>query len=308
MIKKNCYYGNEICCCSYACLNVLQNASIDLQLFEVSTSVPFGVKHYENAEFDRLLTTYRDPNKGIDRALKLWGYSVEKYETTIPEKAIRYLRGHLKEKAIVLGPIDMGQLQFYVLPGLLKCMDHYIALKYLDEEHVLCYDSEGFYGYPLSYSQLEKCMNINDLYEAEHKITLRSMQFREDFSYESVLKKSYEYAFDNFRNAECDGQGSEAFKKCYDYICSEEEYKWKLPLLYDIEYLLQRKLLLKGFMDQCHIVQMIPEALHNYVIEIIRRQWKLLEISYKDLSDNKSIRKDIFYELGERERELDIGC
>ena len=58
------FYGNEICCGSYACLNAMQDPSIDLQLFEISTSTPFGIRHYENEHFDRLLTTYCDPNRG----------------------------------------------------------------------------------------------------------------------------------------------------------------------------------------------------------------------------------------------------
>lgn len=41
------FYGNEICCGSYACLNAMQDPSIDLQLFEISTSTPFGIRHFE---------------------------------------------------------------------------------------------------------------------------------------------------------------------------------------------------------------------------------------------------------------------
>ena len=61
------FYGNEICCCSYACLNAIEE-DIDVQLFEISTSAPFGVRHYRESHFDRLLTTFCDPNQGVDAA------------------------------------------------------------------------------------------------------------------------------------------------------------------------------------------------------------------------------------------------
>ena len=79
------FFGNEICCGSYACLNAMQDPMVDLQLFEISTSTPFGLKHCENNYFDRLITTFCDPNNGMDRA-EYSGLRVPPIRNGIPTK------------------------------------------------------------------------------------------------------------------------------------------------------------------------------------------------------------------------------
>lgn len=148
------FYGNEICCCSYACMNALQDQDIDLQLFEISTSVPFGIRHIGDSNFDHLLTTYCDPNRGVDAALELWGYDVEKHDAGEIDVAIDYIRSHLRYGKIVLGPVDMGKLAYQVMPAVLKRMDHYITLSYKTEETVLFTDSEGFSALEMNYDDL----------------------------------------------------------------------------------------------------------------------------------------------------------
>lgn len=171
------FYGNEICCGSYACLNAMQDPSIDLQLFEISTSTPFGIRHFENEHFDRLLTTYCDPNQGMDRALRLWGYDAETVRTGAAKEAVREIRRRISpEYPVIVGPIDMGKLGYQIMPALLKRMDHYILLEYCSDTEAYCTDSEGFYQYRLTYEELGACLSADAVPEADGCITVRQIR------------------------------------------------------------------------------------------------------------------------------------
>ena len=105
-------YSNQVCCGSYACLNVIQDSAIDVSLFELSTGTPFGIRHCEDEHFDRLLTTFRDPNQGLDYALRLWGYDVTAVSVPSCQKCLDLLRNHGPGR-VVLGPVNMGGLEYY---------------------------------------------------------------------------------------------------------------------------------------------------------------------------------------------------
>ena len=244
------FCGNEICCGSYACLNAMKDPAIDLQLFEISTSTPFGIRHFENKHFDRLLTTYCDPNQGIDRALRLWGYDAETARTGTAEEAVREIRHQIcPEYPVIAGPIDMGKLGYQIMPALLKRMDHYILLEYCSDTEAYCTDSEGFYQYRLTYEELGAYLSADAVPEADGCITVRQIRKKREYRMKEVLEQSVRYAADNLRAAEEAGEGSRAVKNSCRYLKQYKEYKWRLPLMYDIQYLKQRKLLLLFFVD-----------------------------------------------------------
>ncbi len=298
------FHGNEICCCSYACLNAMQEKNVDVQLFEISTSVPFGIRHYENEYFDRLLTTYCNPNEGIDKALNLWGYDVERCDFEMPQQAIEYIKEHIRENSIVLGPLDMGNLQYQAVSSLFKRMDHYITLKYHSKDNVLCYDSEGFYGCCLSYLQLEQYIGIEGVLEAKDKITIRSIKKKKEICMKDILEISYKNAFKNLENAELENQGSKALIKCYDFLKNEDTYKWRLSLAYDIEYLMQRKYLfnlLIGEYDK--IINKKCEEVWE-IKSILKKQQKLFGNIYYELKKWGKIEKTLFYNMSKLEERL----
>ncbi len=244
------FYGNEICCGSYACLNAMQDPSINLQLFEISTSTPFGIRHFKNEHFDRLLTTYCDPNQGMDRALYLWGYAVETIRLGTPEEAVQEIRHRIRpDFPVIVGPIDMGQLGYQIMSTLLKRMDHYILLEYYSDIEVYCTDSEGFYQYRLTYEELRVYLSADVVPEANGCITIRQIKKKRPYKVEEVLEQSLLYAADNLRAAEKREEGSKAIMNCCRYLEQYKEYKWRLPFMYDIQYLKQRKLLLLVLID-----------------------------------------------------------
>ena len=299
------FYGNEICCGSYACLNAMQDPSIDLQLFEISTSTPFGIRHFENEYFDRLLTTYCDPNQGMDRALRLWGYDAETVRADTAEEAVQEIRCRVcTAYPVVVGPIDMGKLGYQIMPALLKRMDHYILLESCSANEVYCTDSEGFYQYRLSYDKLREYLSANAVPEADGCITVRQIRKKQEYRIEEVLKQSIRYAADNLRAAEEAGEGSRAIKNCCRYLEQYKEYKWRLPLMYDIQYLKQRKILLLTLIDLLEENVRCIECQTKESRRIVNTQNGLLGKIYVNLQKGKEIEKESFAELSSLESRL----
>ena len=209
------FFGNGICCASYACLNAMQDPSIDLQLFEISLSTPFGIRHYENGLFDRLLTTYCDPNKGLDRALRIWGYRVQTHRIATPEEAVVCIRSLIQPgNPVLIGPIDMGALGYQIMPSMLRRMDHYLVLEFYTDNQVLCTDSEGFLQYPLEDAQLCRYLNAEQVLEAEGCITVRQIEKEYQYNMEEILRFALKFAADNLQAAEESEEGSHAINKC----------------------------------------------------------------------------------------------
>jgi len=299
------FCGNEICCGSYACLNAIRDKNLDPQLFEITTSAPFGIRHFENSYFDRLLTTYQDPGKGMDAALRLWGYAAVRYEVQTVGEAIEILKERLRDDRAVLGPIDMGSLGYQVMPRLLKRMDHYVTLEYWSEDAVLCYDSEGFGGCLIRYEELQDYISVEEVFEAEGVITLRFIQkAAKEYQREEILERARVQAFRNLRKAEEEGEGSEAVLRCYDFLKGQDVYKWKLPLMYDIQYLMQRKWLMKVLSQNYREVVKERDEFWEKVDDIVDMQIRTAGEVYRKIWLGEGIVKRDFEVVGECEKRL----
>lgn len=298
------FYGNEICCASYACLNAIKDKSIPLSLFELTTGVPFGVCHAGNEHFDRILTTFKDPNKGIEHALNLWGYNVCRIDCQTSYQAVDTIREWFHHfDSVILGPLDMGKLPYYPMASLLQRMDHYIVLRPWSNECALCIDSEGWLGYPLTYQSLIDCLSVNDIPESCGKITIRHMTKMHGWKIGNIVDASILIIRDNLSSAEQKGAGAQAFLDCLDYLNSQPNYRWKLPLMYDIQYLKQRKQLflwyLKILRKECQQFSNIFQKAHD----IVSAQNYELANLYLSVAQRTAIAPS-FYTLSSLEREL----
>lgn len=286
-------------------MNAMQDPSIDLQLFEISTSTPFGIRHFENEHFDRLLTTYCDPNQGMDRALRLWGYDAETVRTGTSEEAVWEIRHRIRpDYPAIVGPIDMGRLGYQIMPALLKRMDHYILLGYCSDTEVYCTDSEGFYQYRLTYEELRAYLFADAVPEADGYITVRQIRKKWEYRMEEVLEQSLRYAADNLRAAEEAGEGSRAIKNCCRYLEQYKEYKWRLPLMYDIQYLKQRKLLMLLLVDLLEENRKCPRGQTGEIRRIVNIQNDLLGKIYGNLQKGLGIEQESFNEMSRLEDAL----
>ena len=302
----NEFYGNEICCGSYACLNAIKDEQISSKMFELSTSVPFGVKHIEDGTFDRLLTTYCDPNIGIDKAIPLWGYEQRKKEFSDKNEVLDYLKEELMLRPVVLGPLDMGYLNYLPAAHLYRRMDHYILLEGTWNGKVRCIDSEGIFGYQMAYKELLSYLNVEKLLEASGKICVRSFRKKVDFDIMEVLRKTLQYAWENMREAENMGQGSEAYQACFRYLADQNINLWQLPLLYDVNYLIQRKLLFLKLLEEWNA--MVTGSRHVFMenSRLIRKQQSIFIDIFGRLKWKDRIEVDDFKRVAEEEKNIMI--
>lgn len=302
MIK---FYGNQVCCGSYACLNAIKDHTIDLSLFEISTSTPFGIKHDQNLKFDRLLTTLCDPNQGMNDALRLWGYQVSMFCIASAQEVIHSLKNCLQDKGtVVLGPLNMGRLKYHIIPTLLKRMDHYITIEYWSETEVLCTDSEGICQLRASYDQLQDWISVDDIPEADGKFTFRTIKKERNYNLNVILLASLQKAFDNLHYAEESGQGSNAIFNCIEFLKGQETFRWKLPILYDLEYLGQRKSLQQLFFNLLRQNQMISSVKAALLQHIILSQVKLIGTIYQELRWEDYFNDKALQAVGRLERDL----
>lgn len=299
------FYGNQIHCGSYACLNAMKDSSIDPSLFEASTATPFGIKHYENQNFDRLLTTLCDPNMGLDNALRLWGYSVSKKCFPSSSELVQYMKETLPEKRrVVIGPIDMGKLRYQAVPDIVRRMDHYIVLESSSDTQVLCIDSEGFYGYRMEYDLIENCISIEEIPEAKNRITLRYIEKTSEYSRVKIFYHTLIRAVQQLSEAEAIGQGSNAIYQCCNFLQEWERDLglWKLSFLYDLQYLMQRKNLFWWFL--CEFQKIHTGSCVEDLKTIISSQKELLGRIYFVLRWKNYLVYQDLYQLGDLEKEL----
>lgn len=277
MREKTIFLGNEICCGTYAFLNTVQDKDIDYKTFEITSTVPFGIRHREEKDYSRLLTTYCDPNIGLDRAAGLWGYRQHKEMFRNSNAAAEYILKKSKTDRCLIGPLDMGRLGYLVLPNLYVNMDHYITIFQLDER-LFCMDSEGIPIRHINREELESWILVNGLPEAEGWISVRSYEKTEFVSGDEretkAVRDSFELIAKNFTGARESGQGNYAIEKCWHWLKEQPVMRWRLSFLYDIAYLIQRKILQQywcGLVDTKHLTggdwilkaeRMIEEQIH----------------------------------------------
>ena len=297
------FYSNQVCCGSYACLNAIQDSTIDLSLFEISTGVPFGIRHYEDKNFDRLLTTFCDPNQGLDDALDLWGYDVTTISVSSCQESLDALRSHGPGPA-VLGPVNMGGLGYYPNAAMFNRMDHYIVLDYHSDHEIDCIDSEGLFGLRVTREHLEKWINIDGIPEARQRFTLRWICDQRAWNIADVLVSSLRKAACHLRQAEECGQGAEAVRSCCRYLAQNSSFQWRLPFLYDLEYLYQRKCLFQIFLTELQSETLLASKRIDQLRQTVQEQQSLLNTGYRELRWGAGFNEIYLLRFAELEQKL----
>lgn len=295
------YRGTWITCGSYALLHALQERKIDLIDLENSTGTPFGIACMEeDYECMRMLTVFRDFNEGIDQAAKLWGIEVQRLDADSKDELYAFLEDKTK-KSFLLGPVSMACLTYLPLSIQYKCADHYIALLRLNENEFQLIDSEGVISLKITVNELMEKLFVNDIPEAKGKITIREVCRKgEAVSRSYLLAHTFETACRNLKEAEKNGQGSEAILRCMKTMKCIPEIKWKEGSLYDFDYFIQRKLMLGKLIERMR--EQIKIAVNPYLEQLLFRQitnsakirsgichrnWRLLEDEFRWLAEDE---------------------
>jgi len=288
MKKKNIFLGNEICCGTYGFLNTVSDKEIDYKLFEATSSVPFGIRHQKEKDYSRLLTTYCNPDIGIERAVKLWGYRQNKKIFTDSGETAAYILDESSANRCLVGPVDMGRLEYLPVSNLYINMDHYIVI-YQKGGKLLCMDSEGVIARKISEKDMKKWLCPSKLPEAGGHITVRTFEkikgcdkYKRE---KSAVLNSLEWIQRNMEEA----KGDASIEECFRWLEDKPEKYWNLPFLYDISYLIQRKLLQIYWCECVWDFKAVLEKVLTMMKNIIEEQIMLLQILFRNIQQKKDL-------------------
>lgn len=296
------YIGNSICCGTYSVIHLLEK-EIDVDLFELTTGVPFGIKG--SIEEKRLLTTYINPNYGLEVGLKAWGIKGKKYHYKDKHKAWERFSELLKNnRHIILGPLDMLKLSYFPLSTLYSGMDHYIYVMKQDDSHILIKDSEGYLSVSERIDNLEKMWDIHNVIEAEGEYIFRTIDKIPGKKTErrELIQKAYASMVQNVTRAEQDCYGSHTFMRIIKYTENNRNTSWRTGIMYDFTHLLQRKVITR---------QMIMDLLGIYeceeykkVLKCICEQIDILPLLYRNVEEGSLPARALLLDMQNTEREL----
>lgn len=314
MKKRNVFLGNEICCGAYAFLNTVQDREIDHRLFEITSTVPFGIKHQKEGDFSRLLTTYCDPNEGLDKVAGLWGYAQIKDTFRDVKEAAEYIFEKSEQRRCLVGPLDMGRLGYLVLPNLYVNMDHYITI-FRAAGELFCMDSEGIPVRRTSRSELESWLDVGELPEANGLIHVRSYEKNcgsaepypdRKLREESAVRNSLVLIKQNLTEAREEGQGNYAIEECWRWLNQNPMERWRLSFLYDISFLMQRKILQQYWGELTDELYLLEKKRIRNIEKIVAEQINVLGSMFHELQKEKKICEQDFRKLSELEERLTI--
>ena len=287
-IKRAKYYGKGTFCGTFAVLNAV-GGNVSSDIFELTTGVPFGIRCVD-LKRERFLTPYRDPNYGLDEAISFWNISCRKIVCDVKEEIFDYLCQDLdvQRKRIVLGPLNMGKLFYIPLCSIYENVDHYIMIRKSGRKEVTVMDSEGYMAIPITYDELYKMWNIQGVYEAGGVYTYRCLEEGIRVPSPNVMEDHILKQMDtNLRSAEQCGQGSHAVMDAYSILAQNDIKKWFLSFLYEIEHLIQRKMLVYSF------CQSVKNG-ESEILELLEEQIAVLTMIYREIEHNGELVKGQF--------------
>lgn len=308
----NCkYIGNSICCGTYSLIHLLER-EIDVDLFELTTGVPFGIKG--SIEEGRLLTTYVNPNYGLETGMKIWGIRGKKYSYKHKQQAWEKLLEILtKEGNVILGPVNMLKLSYFPLSTLYAGMDHYIYVKKQDDSHVLIKDSEGYLTVKESMDTLNKMWDTHNVMEAEGAYTFRMIDNQSGGMPErrELLTKAFSLMAENIFKAEQECYGSHTFVRIIKYTENATNARWHTGMMYDFTHLLQRKVITKQMLLE--LLELNNSMVHKNLLKYISEQINVLPLLYRNVEESKLPARSLLFDMQKTERELynilhDFSC
>lgn len=241
------YSGNWITCGSYALIHAADLCYSDLIPLENSTGASFGIRCAgEDYGGTRMLSVFRDFNYGIDAAAPLWGIQLKRVDGETKDSIAALLQDSGIER-VVIGPVSMVTLAYLPLSQQYRYVDHFIACIRQNGNLWKLIDSEGIPGLLIDSEEIIKMLTIQNIPEACGKYTARAVlhvNMRTAIQDRAIrIRYTLNTAYRNLKDAQENGQGFRAIYKCAELVFNMPSEKRK-SLLYDIDYLIQRKLML----------------------------------------------------------------
>ncbi len=246
--KMNILYpGNLTCCGTHAVYSAFFQKwdYQDIMRFEAVTTVPFGIVHNPQNLF-RLFTCYCDPDRGIEYAFEILGlaYRLRYFESACQEReALEILEEWLEEGSVVLGPLNMEDLNYISHSNLLQAMDHYIVVCKVERGKYEVCDSEGMCLTGIDKEALVRAWAADKIPEGRGRYIMR--QVLSDtlpvFGKE-VYRRAGSRIADNLSECEskdnCGSNGLYRLAESSEYILSDANLKRRM--CFDIPVRIQR--------------------------------------------------------------------
>lgn len=260
------YCGNYTYCATYAIFDCyFKQTGLSMDIFEILTSVPFGVGHQKEYPH-RILSPYYDPSLGLKRACKILNQEYISKEFDDGDEALECLLEQLNEGSVVIGPINMGKLDYLAKSSIFDKVPHYVSLYKNDNKDICVNDSEGYIGYLIPLNKVLGLWKANDLVETKYSYNLKYIVQNTELPNETEQKKkALFYAIENLKQAKNCNQGAYAFDELWNTVKGSGT-KYYNNLFFDLEILIQRKYLLLKFIDW------IGDFIENKAREVIKNK------------------------------------
>lgn len=244
------YNGTWVVCGTYAFLNGSGLSANYLLPVENSTGTSWGMSSLEaDYEYTRILTPFREFSSGIDEAAPLWGIELQHTEYNSSDELS--LEDFPEEVAVIIGPINMGNLSYLPLSRQYKLADHFIVVRRgKRNEKLLLTDSERIVGRYADFKSLKTMLSVQGIPEAKGMLHLRKViGVNEPASQTEIAEHTIKKAMRNLKDAENGGQGFKAFLRCRDTIREVKIVNCRSSLNYNLVYVIQRRLMVERFLD-----------------------------------------------------------
>lgn len=250
------YSGNWIICGSYALVHAANLSYTNLIPLENSTGTPFGISCAGKDWYGtRMLSVFRDFHYGIDAAAPFWGIQLKRIDGTTKEPIAALLEDPYVDR-VIIGPVSMVGLVYLPLSSQYRCADHFIACIRREKNIWQLIDSEGVPGLLVDSEQIIKMLSIQNIPEACGQYTVRVVLHvnKHETANDKItrIRHTLETAYKNLKEAQESGQGYRAFQKCKELIQDIPPGKC-VSLLYDINYLIQRKIMLLKLLQEAEM-------------------------------------------------------
>lgn len=296
-MKRLPYCGFGAWCAAYAFLNTTQCRRVTPKLYELLSGVPFGIAFHTRYP-SRILVPFAEPYNEVETVAHVLGYKATAHKYDDVSSAMDFLSGLPPHSKVMIGPINMGFLDYLPQNMFYMNQSHYISVKKQEDGKYRITDSECALAVSCTDEHLRKIISPKDIPEANGAVYVwRFKRAGDGYPKEEFVSIIKGVAYENLSKAEKAGHGSLAVKRCAEFLSAMDIDGRQLRICYDINYLLQRKLLAEGC---CAIWS-------AYQKKIIEKQIDVLCILRGDIMASRSVNTSLLLRFADLEYDLTVS-